>query len=162
MGADYGPVSIYSGDIGGQCWYTVGMSHHTDDLIIQVTVGMWRELTDRITKLEALLPTAELAPVKSTRGTRLPEGWIPEDKWVDVMMLELGCSKGALVREHRKFCDHFYSAPGQKGVKTRWDRAWCNWMRRAAEQGNLGGRRTSPNDDKIRDLMEMDVHAEGE
>lgn len=133
------------------------MPDSTDDLIIQVTVGMWRALTDRIESLEALLPAAE--PTKRTkRGTRLPEGWVPDQQAVSKMMMELHVGDTALLNEHRKFCDYYYSVPGQKGVKIDWDRAWCNWMRSASERGSLRTRGTVA--DKPRGWMELDV-AEG-
>lgn len=92
-----------------------------------------------------------------TRGTRLPEDYVPPNEKITQMMNELRCSKGALVREHRRFCDYFLSVSGQKGVKINWDRAWCNWMRGAAERGTLHSDAVRPNDNKIRELMEMDV-----
>lgn len=140
----------------------MGMSEPTDDLIIQVNVGMWRQLIERIEALEALLPQAEPETVKRRRGTRLPEAYVPRADTIEKMADELHVSQQSLGVEHRKFCDYFYSVPGQKGVKVDWDRAWCNWMRTACERGSLRGMRNSPNDDKIRELMEMDVHAEGE
>lgn len=126
---------------------------------------MWRDLMQRITILEAKLPKTELEPVKSSkRGTRLPEPYVPREDTINKMAAELHVSRLALADEHRKFCDYFYSVPGQKGVKLDWDRAWCNWMRTASERGSLRG--AAPvgrnNDDKIRELMEMDVHAEGQ
>lgn len=118
-------------------------------------------LEERVAKLEAAASSKELEPVKrTTRGTRVPEDYVPPDHKVEQMMAELRCSKGELVREHRKFMDYFLSAPGQKGVKTNWDRAWCNWMRGASERGLLRSNNSRPNDDKIRDLMEMKIEGE--
>lgn len=103
---------------------------------------------------------------KSTRGQRLPLGFTPADTSIEKMCEELGVTPGALVREHRKFCDYWLAIPGQRGVKLDWDRTWCNWMRTAAERGQLGSTSFVPpaprrrnNDDKIRELMEMDVNA---
>lgn len=129
-----------------------------NDVTIQVTVGMWREITMRLEALEDKLPKAELELVKPkrTRGSRLPEGYVPPNEKVNQMLSELGCDKGSLIREHRKFCDHFLSAPGQKGVKVDWDRTWCNWMRSASERGNLRGtRQTSPADQKVQDWLAL-------
>ena len=41
-----------------------------------------------------------------------------------------------LYAEHRRFVDHWRSAPGQKGVKLDWRATWRNWMRTAAERGS--------------------------
>lgn len=134
----------------------------------------WELLVQRVAKLEqagaAQKHTTEIAVAdegkqvaKAKRGHRLPEGWVPGIETIEKMAAELHVSQQYLGVEHRKFCDYFYAVPGQKGVKLDWDRTWCNWMRNASERGSL---RTNgsyrPNDDKIRDLMEMEIHAEGE
>ena len=104
----------------------------------------------------------------TTRGSRLPEGFVPDDQWIEKMCDELGTTPGALVNEHRKFCDYWLSVAGQRGVKLDWNRTWRNWMRTAAERGQLGSNFVPPaprrrnNDDKIRELMEMDVDAPAE
>lgn len=115
----------------------------------------WEEV-----KADEALPAPATTP---KRGTRLPEGWVPDEHTVGRMMTELAVPKAFLIAEHRKFCDYFYSAPGVKGVKIDWGRTWCNWMRTAAERGQLRGDSTQrrTNDDKIRELMEMGV-AEGQ
>jgi hypothetical protein len=124
------------------------------------------DLQRRVAILEGRLskPTEVGVPAKAvsrTRGTRLPEPWIPNQETIDKMSKELHVSNEALAHEHRKFCDYFYSAPGQKGVKADWNRAWCNWMRTAAERGSLGGVQRIParrtNDDKIAELMGRNV-----
>lgn len=97
---------------------------------------------------------------KPKRGTRLPEGWEPADATIGKMCDELHTSAFYLKREHLKFCDYFWSAPGQKGVKVDWDRAWCNWMRGASERGTFT--RVLTTADKSRGWMELDGHAEGE
>lgn len=106
---------------------------------------------------------------KNKRGSRLPDGFVPADASIEKMCDELGVTPGVLVREHRKFCDYWLAIPGQRGVKLDWDRTWCNWMRTAAERGQLGSTGFVPpaprrrnNDDKIRELMEMDVNASTE
>lgn len=106
---------------------------------------------------------------KSTRGERLPEGFVPREETIAKMADELGLQRDQLVAEHRKFCDYWLAIPGQRGVKLDWDRTWCNWMRTAAERGQLGSTSFVPpaprrrnNDDKIRELMEMDVDASTE
>lgn len=137
-----------SGDKDGQGWYSGR---------VIITREEWDALVKRVEALEDRGKV--LARTKSKRGARLPEDYVPPEEKVQQMMGELGCTKGSLAREHRKFKDWFLSAPGQKGVKVDWDRAWCNWMRGASERGSL---RKSPTvADKSRGWMELEV-AEGE
>jgi hypothetical protein len=63
------------------------------------------------------------------RGTRLPEGWLPEPNVRSQMAAER--ADVDLVAEHAKFCDHWRAQPGQKGVKLDWAATWRNWMRNA-------------------------------
>lgn len=106
-------------------------------------------------------PSTEVAvpdkPAPRTRGTRVPEHWVPMIPTIEKMAAELHVSQKALEAEHRKFMDHFLSVPGQRGVKLDWDRTWCNWMRTAAERGNLGVTmaRTSRMDEKVSGWMEI-------
>lgn len=138
------------------------MSHHTDDLIIQVSVGMWRQLTERIEALEALLPQAEPEP-KSKRGTRLPEAWMPKQETIDQIKSEFPhITDLQLAHEHRSFCDWAYGSSTRNAVKKDWEGTWRNWMRREFKKYHHYESSRSNNDDKIRDLMEMDVHAEGQ
>lgn len=140
----------------------------------EITQQDWEQLAQRVANLEAALAqkraSTEIAVAddrgkqlaKAKRGHRLPEGWIPSSESVEKMRKELMVDSATLVYEHRKFSDYWLSVPGQKGVKLDWDRTWCNWMRTASERGSLRGSNSRPNDEKIRDLMEMDIHAEGE
>lgn len=68
---------------------------------------------------------------RGARGARLSPDWEPSAEVVKKMRAERpGVDFDS---EHRKFVDHFLSAPGQKGVKADWDATWRNWMRRAHE-----------------------------
>jgi hypothetical protein len=96
-------------------------------------------LLDRVAALENGTTSSVVAKISAprTRGTRLPENWLPRGATIDKMGIELDVREDVLAWEHRRFVDYWLSAPGQKGVKLDWDRAWCNWMRRAAENGQL-------------------------
>lgn len=135
---------------------------------MEISEQRWNALADRVAALEERARNGTalevVKPPPRTRGTRLPEGYAPPDAKVNQMLSELGCDKESLIREHRKFCDHFLSAPGQKGVKVDWDRAWCNWMRGASERGNLRRRAGfgimkpeafSPTDQKVQDWLAL-------
>lgn len=76
---------------------------------------------------------------KGKRGSRLPESWVPKTETIEAICTELGVTQEPLVQEHRRFCDYWYGVAGQRGVKLDWDATWRNWMRKAYEQGNLGG-----------------------
>jgi hypothetical protein len=84
-------------------------------------------------------PLASLAATPSTRGTRLPDDWMPPPALVDEMRAE---RPGVDLRaEHRKFVDYWISQPGRAGVKVRWDATWRNWIRNARVDG--GGMRVT-------------------
>jgi len=74
---------------------------------------------------------------ETTRGARLPVGWIPDQcDWVGAVDL-LGEPKAR--SELEKFRDHWAQQPGQRGVKLDWNAAWRNWARRAAEYATPRG-----------------------
>lgn len=142
----------------------------------------WELLLQRVAKLEQAQAqvehTKEVAVAddgkqvaKAKRGHRLPEGWIPDQHTIDIMVAELHVPSAVLASEHRKFCDYFYSVPGQRGVKLDWDRTWRNWMRTASERGSLwvlrDGQYHRTNDrtnaDKAQEWRQMgERYAEGE
>ncbi|AER48441.1 replication initiation protein [Mycobacterium phage Babsiella] len=71
------------------------------------------------------------APSKSTRGSRLPEGWMPDDETIAAMRQQF--PHVDLRAEHEKFTDYWRGAAGAKGRKADWTATWRNWIRRAAE-----------------------------
>jgi hypothetical protein len=85
--------------------------------------------------LETPAVPAVLDPAPRKRGTRLPEGWMPDQCVINAMRLE--CPNVNLEAEHRKFSDHWLAAAGQRGVKADWNATWRNWLRTANER--LGG-----------------------
>lgn len=85
------------------------------------------------------------APPKTKRGTRLPDDFTvtePMKEW-----FRINCPGINGPRETEKFCNHFRSAPGRKGVKLDWVATWRNWMLTAAERNNspVTGRATGAN-----------------
>jgi hypothetical protein len=140
------------------------------DETITISRMEWESLLGRVAALEQVIhqtKRAEIAvqetpkPVR-TRGARLTEGWEPSEETVYKMVNELNVTSAVLHREHLKFVDYFMSAPGQKGVKTDWNRAWCNWMRSAAERGSLRGGASSAMDQKVSGWRELGRAASGE
>lgn len=65
---------------------------------------------------------------KPTRGTRLPDGWLPDEAlkaWTRAHHPGLGLA------EVEKFHDYWRSVAGQRGVRIDWDAVWRNWCRRS-------------------------------
>jgi hypothetical protein len=80
-------------------------------------------------------------PSTSSRGTRLPTDWAPDDDLLAWCLAELvpggrwsEPSRDFVRREHAKFTDYWISKPGKAGVKLDWAATWRNWMRRAFER----------------------------
>lgn len=142
------------------------VSRHDWELLLQRVAKLEKAIhTESVSKEIAVADQAGKQLTKAKRGARLPEGWTPSDETIEKMCDELHTTPHVLVREHRKFCDYFYSVPGQKGVKLDWDRTWCNWMRTASERGSLYANHATArtNADKSREWMEMgERYAEGE
>ncbi|RPA65781.1 hypothetical protein EF294_03325 [Gordonia oryzae] len=63
------------------------------------------------------------------RGTRLPEGWMPDQSVIAQMRQER--PDVDLQAEHRKFADHWKAATGKNATKRDWDATWRNWIRNA-------------------------------
>jgi hypothetical protein len=111
-------------------------------------------------------PTPPKAP--STRGTRIPDDYVPKQKSIDQIREEFpGVTDEDFKREHAKFCDFWQSKSGKDATKVNWDSTWKNWMRTADERGQLRRGRPSvnrrTNADKVQEWMDMEVSgAEGE
>lgn len=79
------------------------------------------------------------AVAKTKRGTRIADDYMPSDETIAKIRAEFpSISKDDLIREHRKFCDHWQAKTGANGTKLDWDATWRNWMRTAYERGNIG------------------------
>lgn len=81
----------------------------------------------------------------AARGTRLPNGWMPDPAVVAQMRSDH--PHVDLKAEHAKFTDYFRAQPGAKGRKADWNAAWRNWVRRAAEQNPRALNRRPPASD---------------
>lgn len=90
---------------------------------------------------------ASKAPVKPTpkRGTRLPEGWMPQQRTIDAIKAEFpNATSDHIRREHNQFADWAASCTTKAAVKLDWDAAWRTWMRR--ELPKIAG--TTPQESK--------------
>lgn len=68
------------------------------------------------------------------RGTRLPEGWMPDQSVIETMRAE--CPHVALQAEHTKFVDYWIAKAGKDACKVDWNATWRNWIRRAGESAH--------------------------
>ncbi|ASR84995.1 RepA-like replication initiator [Mycobacterium phage Bunnies] len=82
--------------------------------------------------LPAVAHSAPGAPAaKAPRGSRLPDGWMPDDETIAAMRQQF--PHVDLRAEHEKFTDYWRGVAGAKGRKADWTATWRNWIRRAAE-----------------------------
>ena len=68
------------------------------------------------------------------RGTRLPDVWFPSEDDIQFAH-QRGFDDSRIKEVADQFRDYWHSMPGQRGVKSRWDLTWRNWLRREAPTG---------------------------
>jgi hypothetical protein len=73
-------------------------------------------------------------PQINPRGTRLPDGWKPDQPVIDAMRtkyphIDLGA-------EHDKFTDYWIAKAGKDARKVDWNATWRGWIRRAADDSS--------------------------
>ena len=79
---------------------------------------------------------------RAARGTRLPDGWQPDQALVD--WTRANAPAAATTLEVERFRDYWTAQPGAKGRKTDWDATWRNWARRCQEQAHQPTRGPAP------------------
>lgn len=108
-------------------------------------------LAEGVTEAPAELVTvaADAAPATSNtskpskaRGTRLPDGWQPDQALADWTRANAPAAANAL--EVDRFRDYWTAQPGAKGRKTDWAATWRNWARRCQEQAHGPQRGPAP------------------
>lgn len=78
---------------------------------------------------------AEKPAKKTTRGARLPEGWMPAPASIQrIHELFPGVSRRFLELEHETFCNYWAGVPGAKGLKLDWEGTWRNWLTKALRE----------------------------
>lgn len=100
-------------------------------------------------------------PEKQTRarkGTRLPADWQPEPLSLDLSAEVAAWPDGAIHRELARFRDWADSATGSNAIKSNWQAAWRNWVRKAHDEGRYGKpiRATSAADNRSSRLRAVD------
>ena len=76
--------------------------------------------------------TSKPSKASKARGTRLPDGWQPDQALADWTRANAPAAANAL--EVDRFRDYWTAQPGAKGRKTDWAATWRNWARRCQEQ----------------------------
>ena len=71
---------------------------------------------------------------RSSRGTRLPDGWQPDQALADWTRANAPAAANAL--EVERFRDYWQSLSGQRAVRADWAATWRNWARRCQEQAH--------------------------
>ena len=85
---------------------------------------------------------SKTSKASKARGTRLPDGWVPDDALI--AWTKINAPTAANVLELDRFRDYWTAQPGAKGRKTDWAATWRNWARRCQEQHTQPARGQAP------------------
>lgn len=99
---------------------------------------------------DAAPATANTSKPSKARGTRLPDGWQPDQALADWTRANAPAAANAL--EVDRFRDYWAAQPGAKGRKADWAATWRNWARRCQEQAHGPHRAPAPRattDDRV-------------
>ena len=86
--------------------------------------------------------TSKPSKASKARGTRLPDGWVPDDALI--AWTKINAPAAANVLELDRFRDYWTAQAGAKGRKTDWAATWRNWARRCQEQHTQPTRGPAP------------------
>lgn len=86
--------------------------------------------------------TSKPSKASKARGTRLPDGWQPDQALADWTRANAPAAANSL--EVDRFRDYWIAQPGAKGRKTDWAATWRNWARRCQEQAHQPTRGPAP------------------
>ena len=92
--------------------------------------------------LEASKTSKTSKRTQTSRGTRLPDDWVPDQDLVEWTRANAPAAANAL--ELDRFRDYWAAQPGAKGRKTDWAATWRNWARRCQEQAHQPTRGPAP------------------
>lgn len=95
--------------------------------------------TASATSVEAKKPSPR---ARSSRGTRLPDGWQPDQALAD--WTRANAPAAANATEVERFRDYWQSLSGQRGIRADWAATWRNWARRCQEQHTQPARGQAP------------------
>lgn len=79
---------------------------------------------------------------RAARGTRLPDGWQPDQALADWTRAHAPAAANAL--EVERFRDYWQSLSGQRAIRANWAATWRNWARKCQEQHTQPSRGPAP------------------
>lgn len=79
---------------------------------------------------------------RAARGTRLPDGWVPDDDLIAWTKANAPAAANAV--ELDRFRDYWQSLSGQRAIRANWSATWRNWARRCQEQHTQPARGQAP------------------
>lgn len=94
--------------------------------------------------------TSKPSKASKARGTRLPDGWQPDQALAD--WTRANAPAAANAAEVERFRDYWQSLSGQRAVRADWAATWRNWARRCQEQAHGPQRGPAPRsttDDRV-------------
>lgn len=80
---------------------------------------------------QTIKPSAS-TPSRDKRGTRLPQGWKPNNDLIEKARIEFPSVD--LRVETDAFCDWWHAKAGKDATKLDWDLTWQGWMRRTHQR----------------------------
>ena len=86
--------------------------------------------------------TSKPSKASKARGTRLPDGWQPDQALADWTRANAPAAANAV--EVDRFRDYWQSLSGQRAVRADWAATWRNWARRCQEQHTQPHRGPAP------------------
>ena len=86
--------------------------------------------------------TSKPSKASKARGTRIPDGWQPDQALADWTRINAPAAANTL--ELERFRDYWAAQPGAKGRKADWAATWRNWARRCQEQARQPSRGPAP------------------
>lgn len=90
----------------------------------------------------ATTTTSKPSKASKARGTRLPDGWQPDQALADWTRANAPAAANAV--EVDRFRDYWQSLSGQRAVRADWAATWRNWARRCQEQHTQPARGQAP------------------
>ncbi len=94
--------------------------------------------TQPLTQVPPSPPSGAPTPTaKVVRGSRLPDGWAPDDG-DRAYARSLGATEAQIDRTAERFSNFWISKSGKDAVKADWPRTWRNWCLREQEDGKYG------------------------
>lgn len=97
------------------------------------------------------------------KGSRLPDDWKPKPLPADLAAAVGKWPEGEVAKQEAMFRDWAASASGSKGIKSDWDAAWRNWLRRVDGERprSIAPPRQAPSNSNTLRLTREKLHGTG-